>query len=240
MTPQKNKKDKGIYEAFAKFFEQPSRDSLRSLLQQNIGELKQLDFKQEWPSHSRLARSVLGLANSGGGCLVIGVAEQEDKSLKSIGLTKLTDKSDVQKGLQKFLSLQLQYDVIDFSFDASEYQALIGKKFQAVIAEDTPQYIPFVAEADGESIRKSAIYIRRGTNTEEVTYLELQDILNRRLETGYSSQEELDLEKEVAELRFLYQQTNSIFIYESFSDFIRRMIDLKKRRIQNLVERNNL
>ena len=40
---------KAQHEAFADFFEQPTRDKLREVVQNNIGETDYLDFKADLP-----------------------------------------------------------------------------------------------------------------------------------------------------------------------------------------------
>lgn len=248
---------KGKHEEFARFFEQPTREALRNLLQRHFGELNELDFKEVWPAHAKLARHLLGIANSHGGCLIIGVAQQDDNSLHPVGLATLADKADIHKGVKRFIPEQLIYEVLDFPFAESEYPTIKGKKFQVVIVEDTPKYIPFVAMADGEGICNAAIYTRRGTSTEEATYHELQEMFNRRLETEYSSHQELALEEHLATLKSLYEQIdpyrqrewragamavfylleyeqNPTYPKESFDEFIVRMIALKKNQIEEL------
>jgi predicted HTH transcriptional regulator len=71
-------RSKGLYEEFARFFEKPTREGLRELLKKNVGELQHCDFKVQWPALPKLSRILLGIANSGGGCVIIGVAENED------------------------------------------------------------------------------------------------------------------------------------------------------------------
>lgn len=243
---------KGWKEDFAKFFENPSRENLRELLRNQVGEFDHIDFKGEWLEDSKLARHLLGFANSGGGCLVIGIAENVDKSFDVVGLPAFRDKTKVKNGVQKFIPSQLKYEIFDFPFEASEYPKLVGKKFQVVLVEDMPQYIPFLAESDGKDIRRNAVYIRRGAATEETTYEELQTIINRRIETQYSSQTEFSLKNELDELRFLYNQIpqrvsyatyyglssedkpNPKYPKDTFEDFIISLINTKKEHILKL------
>jgi predicted HTH transcriptional regulator len=198
-------KSKGWHEEFARFFETPSREALRDLLRGHVGELNCYDFKGTWPTYPKVARHILGLANSSGGCLILGVEEKEDKTFEPVGVDMLRDKADIYKGIQKFISGQLKHEILDFSYDASEYPKMVGKKFQVLIVEDTPRYIPFVAMSDGDGIRKNAIYVRHGTSSEEANYEELQDMFNRRIETEYSSKYEFDLSKHLSELNILYR-----------------------------------
>lgn len=248
---------KGIREEFARFFEEPSRETLRDLLRQHTGETDQLDFKQDWPAFPKVARHLLAIANSGGGALVVGVAQKDDGLLTSVGLQNLVDKREIYQGVSKFISSQLTYQILDFAYTASEYDVIQGKKFQVIIVEDRPEYIPFVAKDNSEGIRRAAIYIRQGTGSEEVNYEELQNVLNRRLETRYSSTSELHLAQELQELKVLYSQVqpyrersfaylsayeaalnerNPSYPQESFDDFIARLIEVKKQRIKNLIK----
>jgi hypothetical protein len=143
---------------------------------------------------------------------------------------------------------------LDFPYEQSEYTKLIGKKFQVLIVEDTPAYIPFIAASDGDNIRRNAIYARRGTSSEEANYEELQEMLNRRLETGYSSRNEFDLEKHLTELRVLYTHIprfynpmdemvemirggsrNPRYPKEDYETFVKRLIEEKKKIIEKTV-----
>jgi len=137
---------------------------------------------------------------------------------------------------------------------SSEYPKLVSKKFQVLLVEDSPQYIPFVASGDGDGIRKNAIYTRHGTSTEEAKYEELQEIINRRIETGYSSREELGLDKHLGELKALYRSIprysglafgidvspffakNPKYPEEDFEDFVSRMVVEKKKIIESIVQ----
>ncbi len=67
---------KAFKEEFAKFYENPTREGLRELLKNNLGEYPNIDFKSQLPTFSSIARHILGIANSGGGCIILGVAER--------------------------------------------------------------------------------------------------------------------------------------------------------------------
>lgn len=252
----KAEKNKGWHEEFSRFFETPSRESLRDLLRKNMGESNDYDFKGQWPAYPKTARHILGFANSGGGCLIVGVEERDDKTFDPVGIGQLLDKADIQKGIQKYIPTQLKYEVLDFSYEASEYTRVVGKKFQVVLIDDHPQYIPFVSMKDGDGIRASAVYARRGTSTEEANYEELQRMLNRRIEKGYSSQGEFDLEKHLAELSVLYSRIprfhypfqdtleilkggskNPQYPEGDYETFVKRLIDEKKKIIEKITLR---
>lgn len=253
-----NNMKKSINEEFARFFETPNREGLRELLKNNHGEFSNCDFKEKWPELEKISRHLLGMGNSGGGCLILGVAEVDDKTLDPKGLDILLDKSDFSNVVQKFLPLNLleKIEIIDYSYDASEYPTLVGKKFQVVFVGFDPEHLPFIATSEGKYIKNNAIYTRRGTSTVEVNYEELQKIINRRFETGYSSQHEMDLETHIQQLKILYRQMNkynnpfgplaytiaSLFNDEGmeFKDFIIYMIEKKKDRIEIELDIDNL
>lgn len=206
MTTSATPRPKGLKEEFAKFFEDPSRDGLRELLRNNLGEFPHLDFKENWSSLSKIARHILGLANSDGGCIIVGVAEKEDKTLEATGVENLKDKAEIFKGIQKFLPSFLvdKVELADFVYEASEYPKIVGKKFQVIFVATDSKHLPFTSMVEGDGIQKNRIYVRRGTSTEEADYQELQNILNKRLETGYSSRNEIDLRTHLEELEMLY------------------------------------
>jgi hypothetical protein len=193
------------------------------VLQKNFGELDGLDFKEEWPSLPKMARHVLAMANCGGGCVVMGVSQEADKSLTARGLSSVIDKADIQRGMQKFLPNFLEYHVLDFAYDTSA-GSLAGRRFQVLLVTDDPHYLPFVCEAGSDSTRRCAIYIRRGTSSEEATNEELQKVLNRRIETGYSSSHELTLDEHLADLKVLYAQIRPSITHSRSEDILRAIV----------------
>jgi hypothetical protein len=191
------------HETFARFFAAPTREALRELLRRNIGETDYLDFKADWPALPKLVRHILALASSGGGALVIGVAQQADGSLVPSGMSALKDKAQLVPPLSAYLPKTLEFQVLDFSFGAAEYEALVGKSFQVLLVENNPKELPFLALREAEGLRPSAIYVREGTTSTEAGHAQLQAVLNRRIESGHSSQPTLELDKHLAQLRVL-------------------------------------
>lgn len=250
-------KPKAYHESFARFFEEPSREGFRELIKNNVGELRTCDFKAEWPDNSAVAKHLLGMANTGGGCIVVGVKENEDNTLEPSGLAALKDKADITNGIKNYLpnTLLNVVDVADFSFDASEYPKLVGKKFQVVFVEYNPTHIPFLSLKAGTNIKANAVYVRREGVTEEANHEELQRVINSRIETGYSTRKEIDLKLHLEQLRILYTEVpklrnkdifnlggltsmmgvfaekNPNYPQEDFEKFVSRMIQLKKKRI---------
>jgi hypothetical protein len=96
------KNSKTVHEAFSRFFESPTRESLRALLKEHVGELRNCDFKEDWPEMGALAKHLIGIGNAGGGCLVLGVKENADKSTSPEGLKQIKDKADISNGLKTY------------------------------------------------------------------------------------------------------------------------------------------
>src|SRR4051794_32731053 len=90
-------------EDLAKLLESPSRERLRELLKNNYGEFTECDFKEKWPSDTSLAKHILAMANSGGGIIIVGVRENNDRTLEPIGLAELSDKEEIYKGVERYL-----------------------------------------------------------------------------------------------------------------------------------------
>ena len=89
------------------------------------------------------------------------------------------------KGLEDYLSQDLEYDILDvFSSEATNYRLVQDKNFQVLLVEDKPEYLPFVSKCESNGIEKDTVYIRRGTDLVSATFEEIQDIVNRRVDTG--------------------------------------------------------
>ena len=226
------------HEEFARFFSEPSRENLRNLVKNTIGEADHLDFKERWPETHKLAKHVLSVANSGGGAIVIGIAQSKDGKLDPTGLHSVTDKSYIATQLQKFIPKPLKYFVLDFHYKSSDYDYLIGKSFQVLLIEDVPEELPFLALSDAGDLRKNAIYVRSGTSSREADHDELQAIINRRVETGHSSQGTLTLKKHLEQLRALdeWRHGNDSWIGEMIRKTQTMMDDTESSDYKEFVE----
>lgn len=266
----KNNESKTVHESFSRFFETPTRESLRALLKEHVGELRNCDFKEAWPDHASVAKHLLGLANVGGGCLIVGVKENEDKTLSPVGIAQIKDKADIVNGVKLFLPepLLAALEIGDFSFDAAEYATLIGKRFQIIFVHARPEVVPFVAQRGGTGVRSGAIYIRREGSTEEATYEEVQRLLTQRVAALPQTAEARNLKEHLEELKVLYSEIprnvqvgvppvmglsmlqdwakiasmfsgeakkNPNYPDEDYQAFVRRLIEGKKKLIENLI-----
>jgi predicted HTH transcriptional regulator len=226
---------------------EPSSASLQEFLENNPSESDNVEFKRDFSPSPKLAKHLLAIGNHGGGCIVFGI---EDKSMRPLGLRDCVDEAVFTKKVQRFLPDALTQNVKlhTFRYPKSAGGNVAGKQFQMIIVKDDPTLLPYVSQSESaDEIRRGAIYIRRGTCSEEANYEELQAVLNRRIETGYSSRHQLELKGQLEELRLLHHELSYPVAYHQFpfagrfhteraAEFLWRMIDLKKSTIQRLVE----
>ena len=239
------------HEGFAKFFEKPTRESLRSLIKENIGETDYLDFKETWVPFPKLSKHILALSNSGGGAIIVGVKENDDGTFTPVGLDEFQDKEKTSKGVEKYLPTDVSWEVFEFSYEESEYPTLKGKKFQVLLVEYNAQFIPFLCLKAGDGLKDNTVYVRRGTNTTEATHDDLQRIINERIETGYSSTHVMALSEHLQQLKELYRTKEgsnqfsaaakilAMFEGDKFKDFhkfVSALIEKKKDKIEEELE----
>ncbi len=194
--------------------QEPTLDKFREFLHAQMGEHNAIDFKSQWIENAALAKEMLALANSQGGFIVFGVAENEDKSICIDGLPEIKDKAVISNEIKKFISSNLKYEIYDFSYTTSEYEALNGKHFQMLVVEDRPEYIPFLSKKESGSLKQNMIYIRRGTSCEIANEEELQAMFNRRMNYLHPfNGEPLQLEEHLKQLKILYEKIEKNHVY---------------------------
>ena len=249
--------NKKQFEAFAKFFEKPTRESLRSLIQGSIGETDYLDFKEEWVVFPKLAKHILALSNIAGGAMIFGLKENDDGTVEPVGLSKFLDKEEINKGLSKYIPSDVSWTVIDFPYEESEYPKLKGKKFQVLLVEFNSHLIPFLSLKAGDGIKDNTVYVRRGTSSTEATHDDMQKIVNIRIDSGYSSEHVLALSEHLSQLKELYKnhegyRNKGVSIqpagllkllgqlegdkFKDYHDFISELIKKKKLKIMEVLE----
>ncbi len=199
--------------------QEPSKEKFRNFIMNNTGEEDSVDFKSEWIERGKLSKLFLSLGNSGGGVIVFGIHENDDGTIEPVGLKRLEEPSKVHNMIDSLVPSKLVYEIFDFSFEGSEYQKLIGKKFQVVHVKDTPSFLPFLSLSETTGIEKGAIYIRRGTKCEKARGEEIEEILNRRIETQYSSSSILSLEDHLNQLNILYEAYEKFKISKARKSF---------------------
>ena len=205
---------KQLKDVIYNLLQEPTLDKFREFLHSQTGEHNSIDFKSQWIEDATLAKEMLALANSQGGIIVFGVAENEDKSIKIDGLPAIKDKAVISNGIKKFISSDLKYEIHDFSYDSSEYEVLKGKYFQMLVIEDTPKHVPFLAKKESGTLKQNMIYIRRGTSCEIANEEELREIINRRINYLHPlSGEPLKLDEHLNQLKILYEKIEKEHVY---------------------------
>lgn len=195
-----NEDTKTPKEIFERFFRERSQKTLQEFLENHTGEQRDCDFKKDWPELPCVAKHILGIANSGDGCLIVGVEEKRDKSSKLTGLESFLDKAEFSDGVYWFLPVRLQSNVSVEDFK------IRSKKVQVVFVNSDPIQLPYISTYAGKGIERNTIYFRRQGMTIEINDEELQQLINRRLATGYSSDREISLRNHLEELKILYSE----------------------------------
>ena len=194
--------------------QEPTLDKFREFLHSQTGEHNSIDFKSQWIEDATLAKEILAMANSHGGIIIFGVAENDDKSIQIDGLPEIKDKSVVSNGIKNYISSNLKYEIYDFSYSTSEYEALNGKHFQMLVVEDTPEYIPFLSKKESGSLKQNMIYVRRGTSCEIADENELHSLLSRRMSYLHPlNGEPLQLDEHLKQLKLLYEKIDKNHVY---------------------------
>lgn len=196
------RKDK-LYDEFLK---DPTKDNFRSFLQNAFGEMDEIDFKEVWIEKGHLAKTMLAMANSRGGIIVVGVKEEENGSLTTVGLDDFKDKAVINNEIAKFIPPELDYEIFDYSYDSSEYEAVKGKKFQLLYVHDTPDRLPFISRSETTGLEKDTIYIRRGTKCEKASAADIDTLLETKMQTIFKESSNLSLEQHLNQLRTLYNE----------------------------------
>jgi predicted HTH transcriptional regulator len=219
------------------FLQNPIHDTLKELLLHNTGETDFLDFKAKWIDLTKLAKHVLAIANSGGGCIIVGVSQKADGSVSLDGLADqdFLDKADVDNKLDKYLPNWLKYRTEDFIFDRNEIEPFQGKKFQVLIIEYDPKYVPYTSIISRGELRYGAIYVRQGTKSIEASHEKLVDIVLRKVRSGDSYSTELSLQEHLTQLRQLYHERHKQS-NDEYDQFIQRAIELKQQRIEQVLD----
>lgn len=210
------------------FFREPTLEAFSDFLEKNVGEGSQVEFKGRWISDVKLAKIMMGMANSGGGCIVIGISEETDGTITATGIPagdKVYDPADFSKIVEKYLPQKVTkyISIKNFFYDNDVYGSLKGKKFQVVFISVEISDLPIICESDGqrenEKLRRGEIYIRRGSTTDLINYDELQEILSHSIEAKRRVRQDITLEDELEQLKALYDAIPVSIYKNSFSAF---------------------
>lgn len=218
------------------FIKNPSHENLKDLLLHNTGETDFLDFKTKWTEFSKMAKHILAIANSGGGCIIVGVSQNDEGAISLTGLNEddFLDKADIDNKLTNLLPKYLKYRAEDFHYH-QDLQTLRNKRFQVLIIEYDPKYVPYTSVVQRNELRYGAIYVRQGTKTLEATNDKLVEIILRKVQSGGSGVNEYTLKEHLDQLKELYEEFSSLQDSE-YRQFIAELIERKKERIRHLLD----
>ncbi|WP_335871681.1 AlbA family DNA-binding domain-containing protein [Bacillus sp. 2205SS5-2] len=215
------------------FLNNPSKEGFTDLLLNNTGETDFLDFKTKWVEFTKLAKHILAIANSGGGCMLIGVKQLDDGTSEFCGLSdeEFLDKADVDNKLDSLLPKYLKYRTEDYYFTTNETTHFHNKLFQVLIIEYDPKYVPYTSVVTRGELRYGAIYIRQGTKSLEATNDKLVEMILRKVQSGGSDSNDLTLQEHLEQLKSLYHEEVS-HQKETYQHYIQDLIEKKKARIE--------
>ena len=83
---------------------------------------------------------------------------------------------------------------------------------------------------------KTSIFIRRGPTTELANYEELQELINKKIETDYSTRSEIEIDEHLEQLKLLYNQIEPIFVSykNSFTDLQKSILKLSVGSVKDI------
>lgn len=192
-------------ELYQVLIDSPDKQQFANILKNQEYETDSIDFKETWIEKGKLAKIILAMANSGGGCIVFGIKETEAHKSEPVGLSEesVKDESNAANSVKKYLPENISWKLMTFSFEKSEYEKLSGKTFQVIVVYDFPKFIPFISIAEGDGLKQATIYTRRNTECVIANNSELQSMLDRRIETQYISK--IEFSEHLHQLSELYK-----------------------------------
>lgn len=247
------------------FLQEPTRENFTALVLNGTGEQDNIDFKEIWIKEDKLAEIILGIANSGGGAIVIGIKENVDGTTDAVGISKIEDKANISSKISKFLPDTISFEVCDFDYSGEEYSKLKDKKFQVIFINSEEEKLPYVWSRDSGENTIGVVYIRRGTKTCKANNRELQELIDKRIRASYVEGSSLGLEEHLKQLKILYNNIDKNKTYftfgsnfsktlgnliggnvslkenlnypkEEYDEFIGRMIHQKKLKIERVLD----
>jgi len=225
-----------IKEIVANLLNAPDRVKFRELLQNNLEEYNELEFKGDYIKYDKLAKHILAMANTNNSLIIFGV-DEEDNKLNPIGI-ELKDKTDIKNGLKHYLPDSLEYEIHDFKYgNEPEWKKIKNKDFQMITIRFTPDKIPFLSKIEKGVVKPFEIYCRRSNSSEKVRQEDIERILNARINSS-TNNNEFNLEKELNELKILNSYNNPLYQLLFVNDyyFIKLVKKFEEKKIK-LIEK---
>ncbi|WP_064091324.1 AlbA family DNA-binding domain-containing protein [Rossellomorea aquimaris] len=219
------------------FLKNPSHETLKDLLLHNTGETDYVDFKSDWIEFTKMAKHILAISNSGGGCIIVGVMQFDDGAIELKGLSdeEFLDKADVDNKLQHLLPKYLRYRTEDFIFSTNIHPSLDNKRLQVLIIDYDPRYVPYTSIVTRGELRYGAIYARQGTKTIEASHEKLVDVILRKVQSGGSDSDERTLQEHLEHLRILHLE-HEHSEDKKYKNYLYGLILRKMKRIEHYLD----
>ncbi|WP_199425723.1 AlbA family DNA-binding domain-containing protein [Thermaerobacillus caldiproteolyticus] len=233
--------------------------SLVRLIRDYYGESNELDFKETLIEKGKLAKHILAMVNSGGGTIIFGISDNN----KPVGIEDNQDITDIQKQLSSLLPEHLNVYSQKIKYENDElYGEFSNKTFLIFHIPTQNRYIPFLAKKSSGDLKDNVIYIRKNSSTTIATNNDIENMIKKRVYEVYQDLSSLSLEEHLNQLKILYssiskynqvhaisaalenvanafwltKEKNKHYPRESFDEFISRMINKKKKKIEKIIE----
>jgi len=159
--------------AVVAFIEHPDASALRDVL--DLGqEFDCLDFKREWgdlkgEGRAGMAKDVLSFANTEGGLIIVGVADDCTR----VGVSTYLDPSIFRQAIAAFLPAgDLPATLWSLECD--------GLRYQIILISPDDEVLPYEAARSGAGIERGRVYVRMGASNVEATSSQMLELVRRR------------------------------------------------------------
>lgn len=182
----------------------------RQFLESSLTELNHVDFKEEDDLEpKKLAKHILGLANTGGGCLIFGVSDgSSTEGPKPVGCIELQDPTKVKSQLNKLLTSELVQNITFFDYDAKDVGGINeGRRFRAMFVEPDALHLPYYAlrnSTGGEGLDANTVYVRRHGASAPANHKDIESLVLQKQIARSPVAHALTLDEDLKQLACLY------------------------------------
>ena len=194
-----------IKEYMYRFLQEPTRENFIDIVFNGVGEQNCIDFKKIWIEPQKLSEIILGMANTGGGVIVLGVEEKEDGTVEAIGLGEIFDKEKQHSKISKFLPDTVKFDIYDFDFSGETYSKIENKMYQMIQIHSDDRDLPYLWNKNSNENQIGCAFIRKGTKTVKANSAELSELIDKKIRSMYTEGSKLALEEHLKQLKILYK-----------------------------------
>jgi predicted HTH transcriptional regulator len=232
---------KTIKDEFYDLLKEPTRENFSKYIKSHLGEHNNIDFKEQWIFKAHLAKTIISIANMGGGIIILGIKELDDHSNIPIGIDEFQDAANIYNSIKKYIPNNLIYDIKNFDYTSIDYPELKDKKFQALFIDCNDKDLPYITTSNGDGYEDATIYVRHGTKSEKANNEDLQNLISRRVNTIYSNTAQLKLQEHLDQLETLYKNVkefhtvykNNSNIFNLPQNFLKNILGGEREEIKN-------